>query len=360
MLASRQDSLTIICLHFAALSYLPKILCLSVYLKIEINDEVAYQPWSAALWCQCLGPFSFILTEFPRWFGHSGRRRERCGRWTGRWTYSSLLDKQQQQSKQKIAVNMSVYVADILSSLSFLIGSILFYPCFDTPKGVMMLVAAWLFVVGSVLMLLVMVQDMKIIVSALRKLEVVDDISSLPIQQMQRQRSTAFQLLNNGTVSIWEIRNAVLYITSGILFVIGSAFFHPYLYYSKCASSGVSLFIAGIILQLVAVVWDTARFLVQGERKSSQDVWILFLPAIGLLLFLIGCLHFYPRFQRDDFDAYYAASYFVVGSVIFLISSLMKVVVLNKEYGAQEGRRQSQTLLLRRRAISIRCNSIIL
>lgn len=278
-----------------------------------------------------------------------------------------LLDKQQQQSKQKFAVNMSVYdIADILSSLSFLIGSILFYPCFDTPKGVdMMLVAAWLFIVGSVLMLLVMVQDMKIIVSALRKLEVVDDISALPIQQMQRQRSTTFQLLNNGTVSIWEIRNAVLYITSGILFVIGSAFFHPYLYYAKCASSGVSLFIAGIILQLVAVVWDTARFLVQGERKSSQGVWILFLPAIGLLLFLIGCLHFYPRFQRDDFDAYYAASYFVVGSVIFLISSLMKVVVLNKEYGAQEatateGRRQSQALLLRRRAISIRCNSIIL
>ena len=277
-----------------------------------------------------------------------------------------LLDKQRRQPIQKFAVNMSVYdIADILSSLSFLIGSILFYPCFDTPKGVdMMLVAAWLFIVGSVLMLLVMVQDMKIIVSALRKLEVVDDISALPIQQMQRQRSTTFQLLNNGTVSIWEIRNAVLYITSGILFVIGAAFFHPYLY-AKCAYLGLSLFISGIILQLVAVVWDTARFLVQGERKSSKDVWILFLPAFGLSLFLIGCLHFYPRFQRDDFDVYYSASYFVVGSVFFLISSLMKVVVLNKEYGAQEattteGCRHSQTLLLRRRAISIRCNSIIL
>lgn len=263
-----------------------------------------------------------------------------------------LLDKQRQQPKQKFAVNMSVYdIADILSSLSFLIGSIFFYPCFDSTKGVvMLLVGAWLFIVGSVLMLLVMVQDVKIIVSALRKLEVADD-SSLSFQQ----------LLDNG----WEIRNAVLYITSGIFFIIGSAFFHPYLY-AKCAYLGDSLFISGIILQLVAVVWDTARFLVQGERKSSQDVWILFLPAIGLLLFLIGCLHYYPNFQRDDFDAYYAASYFVVGSLIFLISSLMKVVVLNKEYGVQEatttteGRRQSQTLLLRRRAISVRCNSIIL
>ena len=266
--------------------------------------------------------------------------------WAENVAAQDMHDEQRHHCCRKFT--LTVYdIADILLSLSFLIGSILFYPCFHTYEVVNSFqVAAWLFIVGSALMLMLMSRDLQIIVSALRQLD--------SMVQSARRRSTIVQLLDHSTVGTWEIMNFVLYVNSGILFVVGSAFFLPTLY-AKNANLGCTLFIIGCLCQLIAALWDTARVLTQEGKKTMKDIWILFLPpAIGLLLFLIGCLFFYPRYQNDTFDAIYATTYFVVGSVSFLISSSMKVVVLSGTFEAQQESTpedREQTLLLRRRTI---------
>ena len=157
-------------------------------------------------------------------------------------------------------------------------------------------------------MLMLMGRDLQIIVSALRRLD--------SMVHSAGRRSTIVQLLDHSIVETWEIMNFVLYINSGVLFVVGSAFFLPTLY-AKDANLGCTLFIIGCLFQLIAALGDAARILTQGGKNTMNDMWILFLPAIGSLLFLIGCLFFYPRYQNDTFDAIYATTYFVVGSVSF-------------------------------------------
>ena len=128
--------------------------------------------------------------------------------------------------------------------------------------------------VGSTLMLMLMSRDLQIIVSALRQLDIM--------VQSAGRRGTIVQLLDHSTVETWEIMNFVLSVNSGILFVVGSALFLPTLY-AKNANLGCTLFIIGCLCQLIAALWDTARMLTQGEKKTMKDVWILFLPAIPVV-----------------------------------------------------------------------------
>ena len=241
-------------------------------------------------------------------------------------------------------------IADILSSISFLIGSILFYPCFINLGGVESVgrfVAAWLFVVGSVLMLILTIRDLQIVVSALRKLDLVTAAVTI---STEGKRKTIIKLLEQSTVKKEEMVNLVLYVASAVLSIMGSIFFLPDLY-AESATLGVTLFIAGCLCQITAALWSTGMLLTQGEMKRVKDVMIIFLPFVGSLLFLIGCLFFYPRYQNDAFDTIYATTYFVVGSAMFLLSSLMKIIVLSADFETTEPTFQGreQMILLTRR-----------
>ena len=241
-------------------------------------------------------------------------------------------------------------IADILSSISFLIGSIPFYPCFINLGGVESVgrfVAAWLFVVGSVLMLILTIRDLQIVVSALRKLEWVTAAVTI---STEGKRKTIIKLLEQSTVKKEEMVNLVLYVASAVLSIMGSIFFLPDLY-AESATLGVTLFIAGCLCQITAALWSTGMLLTQGEMKRVKDVMIIFLPFVGSLLFLIGCLFFYPRYQNDVFDTIYATTYFVVGSAVFLLSSLMKIIVLSADFETTEPTFQGreQMILLTRR-----------
>ena len=89
-------------------------------------------------------------------------------------------------------------VADVTSGLTFLVGSVLFYPWFWNLGGIESLglvVGAYLFVLGSVLMLLLMVRDLHIMVSTVRELKKKRD--ALP--ERRRRRSSIGQLVEDTT-----------------------------------------------------------------------------------------------------------------------------------------------------------------
>ena len=244
-------------------------------------------------------------------------------------------------------------VADVASSLTFLVGSVLFYPRFWNLGGIESLggvVGAYLFVLGSVLMLLLMVRDLRIMVSTMRQLEKERD--ALP--ERRRRRSTIVQLVEDTTVTVGDLIILLLNVAAALLFVAGSAYFHPRLH-ALDPTLGCTLFVAGCVLQIAATLWDTGRLLTRNARSTTRDeVATLFLPFVGSLLFLLGCLFFYPRYQREEFDGVYATTYFVVGSAAYLTSSLCNVVVISVRAPAESADRRSMAVLRRKTVLVAR------
>lgn len=127
-----------------------------------------------------------------------------------------------------------------------------------------------------------------------------------------------------------EFVNTVLYITGGIAFTAGSAFFLPQ--YERLVAVGVWIYFWGSIVYAIVTIQDLLECInnLKQQNKVTRghviDVVAAAIYLIGTLLFIVGSYLFLPSVESIEVGAWC----FIVGSVLFLIGSCMNVLQIVK------------------------------
>lgn len=125
----------------------------------------------------------------------------------------------------------------------------------------------------------------------------------------------------------WETINAVVYVSGGIVFVVGSVLFFPSL--SRYADIGAWAFIAGSLLYLLVTVHDLAEVMRNLRRVGpartvwdSLEFWAALSYVTGTVLFTLGSVLFLSAVGQVTAGAWC----FVIGSLLFVVGAVINVL----------------------------------
>lgn len=125
----------------------------------------------------------------------------------------------------------------------------------------------------------------------------------------------------------WQKLNAMLYLTGGIGFLIGSIFFYPH-FEDQFPTAGAWIFFAASLLYLVVTVHDlieSRQYFNQNKSVKSYkklESFSVLVYTLGTLLFAIGSLFFLPSLKLATTGAWC----FIIGSILFVIGACLNVM----------------------------------
>lgn len=129
----------------------------------------------------------------------------------------------------------------------------------------------------------------------------------------------------------WEKINAISYILGGVMFVIGSLFFFPYLQ-KKFPNMGIYLFLIGSFLYLLVVIHDLVEVAAYWQRSKDRFWQKIELIAsgiylLGTILFVVGSVlfsTFYTNVILGDWC-------FIVGCGLFFVGAGINILQIETE-----------------------------
>lgn len=212
-----------------------------------------------------------------------------------------LVTSRHRESMKRVHSNNVLKTIDMfavnIGSACFIVGSVYFYPFLNNSCKPMThncgVLGGSLFIIGSFLFL-----QGSIISFYLSGADIADDLG--------------LKL------------NSWLYILANFLFLIGSIFFIPSVVHKEGVAFGISLFVAGSVIFVVAPAYNIYRaieFRSKGRITSYQyhvtvsTAWLYIMGSSG---FVVGSVYFLPGLYQS-----WSITLFVVSSVCFQIATLI-------------------------------------